>query len=438
MKKSNLVIIVFLIALAALGWLSQITGMVSGEVKYSQQLRQAEEYSQKGLYQKAINCYNEALSYRETKSVRELWAAACENAYLDQAIGLSGYQETLSTMCQMFPEESASWEKLLSTYMENDDINGAYSCYKQFIKAGAESDLIQSVAKDILYAYDRASQSYDAFIYNATGYYTVFNGDKWGVIESNGNTVYDCIYTYMSPYNENNDALFVSQKGQRIEDFQEVVQAKLDITFQKTGTYSDGLLPVCAEDGTWQYLDCATNTYLAGRYENASNYMNGTAAVYDSTGWKLIDTAGNQVCDTVFTDIKLHSNGNYAFGGVMIAKTAAGYGIYDVSGKPLCDFKAKDMDIYMGGAIAYQGDAGTWGYVNTDGSEELEASFACAKSFSGGMAAVSNGQQWGFVDNNGAVVIKESFAEADYFTDQGACMVSADGESYYLIKLRFS
>jgi hypothetical protein len=216
-----------------------------------------------------------------------------------------------------------------------------------------------------------------------------------------------------------------------------VVQQKIDIEYSRTGAYSDGILPVCDANDVWRYLDCRTNSYFDGEYENASNYMNGIAVVCKNGNWMLIDCDGEQVGNTTFTDIKLHSNGDYAYDGIMIAAVNAEYGFYNEKGELLTEFKAKDMDVFKGGPVAFADNTSKWGFVSKDGKVTLKPQFVYAKSFSNKLAAISDGSQWGFVDQNGNVVIEQQFIDAGYFTKQGTCMVSVQEGFYNLLKLKF-
>lgn len=437
MKKSGLVLIVLLVILIAVGWISQLTGAVGKEQERSSYLKQAAQYFEQELYQKAIECYNGALGLKESLKTRVGWLQAYKEAYLDEAISLAEYTGALSEMCARYPDEVGNWEELLSIYVEQGDMNSAYDSYKDCDEAGATSEVIRDFANKILYSYNVTGRSCTDYIYNTNGSFTVFDGERWGVLDASGSTSYGYDYDYISPYGENGYALFTTEKGQRLMDKEGVIQAKIATKLEKTGAYSQGLLPICTENGQWSYLDCASDTVALGAYEDASNFTDGVAAVCKNGVWTLINTKGEAVCGTSFTDVKLHGNRDYFYDGVMIAAVNGVYGMYDANGKALHSFAAQDMDIYMGGDVAYCDSNGKWGYVSAKGTVTLEAQYDGAKSFSNGIAAVSNGETWGFIDTAGVLVIDYRFIDADYFTSVGTCMVSAADSQYNLLKLKF-
>ena len=75
--------------------------------------------------------------------------------------------------------------------------------------------------------------------------------------------------------------------------------------------------------------------------------------------------------------------------------------------------------------------------MNKKGEVVIEPKFESAKSFSNGLAAVSDGEYWGFIDHSGDVVIKCQFIDADYFTKQKTTLVKVGDDAYQLLKLRF-
>lgn len=438
MKKSNIVLVVILVLLVLTGWGVQFLGIAHVNSQYNEYLQQADQFNQAGLYQKAAQSYESALQIKEDRKVRELWVECYGKAYLDKAVGFNTYVAALESMCSLYEKDTIYWECLLAAQMENGKINNAYETFMRFKNTGLSSTVIDGYANDILYVFRTLSKTYLEYVRNTTGYYTVRDARGWGIIRPNGESVYDCMYEYVSPYNANYDALFISEKGQRIADAEAVVQAKINIAYTKTGAWGDGLLPVCGEDGEWYYLNCKTNEKAHGPYKQASNYAFGIAAVSNGSEWILINTAGERVCQKNFSDVKLHGNGDYQYDGIMIASENGEYGVYDANGNLLHDFRAKDMDIYMGENIAYcDQSTGKWGMVTKDGEISIAPAYAAAKSFSNGLAAVSDGELWGFVNTEGEVVIKHQFFDADYFTNGGLCAVSLDGKNYNFIQLKF-
>ena len=80
-----------------------------------------------------------------------------------------------------------------------------------------------------------------------------------------------------------------------------------------------------------------------------------------------------------------------------------------------------------------------WGYVDTEGNELIPPTYAEAKSFSNGLAAVSDGERWGVIDASGKLVIDYTFFGADYFNSMKSCMVVAEPDgAWQLISLNIT
>lgn len=438
MKKNNIILAVVLVLLVLIGWGVQFLSITRINSQYNTYLQQANQFNEVGLYQKAIQSYESALKIKDEQDVRELWLESYSKAYSDKAVTLNAYVAALETMCDLYEKDAVYWERLVTVQMDNGEVDNAYETYERFKNTGLSSTVIEGYANDILYVFRTNRKPYLEYIRNTTGYYTVRDGQGWGIIRPNGETVYECVYEYISPYNINYDALFISEKGQRIADAKAVVQAKINIEYSKTGAWADGLLPVCEDNGDWYYLDSITNEKAHGYYKQASNYASGIAAVFNGSEWSLINTSGETVCQKKFSDIKLHSNGDYQFDGIMIAAENGEYGIYNAKGELLNDFRAKDMDIYMGESIAYCDEStGMWGMVNKNGEISVKPNYVAAKSFSNGLAAVSDGEMWGIANTTGQIVIEHQFFDVDYFTSNGLCAVSTTGKNYVFIQLKY-
>lgn len=437
MKKSNIALCIALAVLTCVGWASVIGNAKNIRSEYEGYVSQANVYQEKRLYQKAIACYENALAISDTQEIREQWVQAYQLAYQDGVATSSEYAGAMLELCEKSPETVSYWERILSFYLGMDDYNSAYRVYKKCVKADVESQTLTALKNQLLYAYVATGKAYTDYIRSAAGFYTVYDGKGWGVIDFAGDRLASCDYTYLSPYNAEGQVVVVSEKDIRLKSSDGIVEAIIADGMEKSGAFGNGLLPVYAEGSDWRYLQCESGKYLAGAYEEASNYQNGVAAVKTKEGWYLVNCNGEKVSDGYFDDVKLHKNGDYTYDNVMIASQHGRYGIYSGEGELIQELDCVDADIYLGGLIAVQNENGKWCYVNKDGTVAVDVVFENAKSFSAGLAAVNDGTAWGFINEAGTEVIECTFLEADYFTLKGVCFVSTEPEQYHLIKLRF-
>jgi len=436
MKKSVLVICIFMIALAALAWFSQVTTLATTTVEFNKNIKSAEGYLEQGLYQKSIESYEKALSLKEKESVRKSWLETGKKAFDDNVITDKDYTKMLEKACDEYQKNVEFREMLLTHLSETNNPTNAYNAYKRCKRDGIKSEKISELGIKISYTYTIGGKAYTDFNRAPTGYISAESVDEWGVIDPSGERIIDCEFNYVSPYNSDVQAVFVADDT-RIINNENVVEHVLKETVSKSGAYGSGYLPVCVKEDEWRYLNCETGEYEFDTYEAASNFVDGVAAVCKNGKWSLINTKNETVCDTTFDDVKLHGNGDYVYDGIMIASVSGKYGMYDEKGKSKGSFTASDMDVYCGGDVAFEGDGGKWGYVTTGGKVSVEAQYENAKSYSNGLAAVSIDDKWGFINEDAALAIENQFVDADYFSKKGVCMISTLEGQYQVLKLKF-
>lgn len=396
----------------------------------------ARDYEARGLYQKAAQSYEEALSLREEEDVRRELLEVCALAYGEGSMSRSAYKKALETACGLCPEEAGYWVRLAELSRDGGNYKEARKVLDRADRAGARSEELSALNVEIRYAFTARSWYFSEFRAGPNGYMSLRDGDRWGAATPNGDVVYECAYPYVSPYSDDGDVLFCEEDSVRLMDGKGVVQAILEAPPAEARAYGDGLLPVF-QDGKWRYLDCEEGNCLPAAYDDASSFQDGVAAVRQGDVWSLIDPAGVPVLEQTFTGVKLCGNGDYSYRGYFAAQANGAWALYDSKGKAASEFTAQDMDVYLGGAIAFQDASGAWGFVDRKGNVVVEPRFRQARSFSNGLAAVCDGERWGFLGEDGQMAIDFQFLDAGYFSPAGVCPVSEVDGQYHMIRLRF-
>ena len=437
MKVSRVMLSLVLIGMMAIGWTMLFVSNAEEKAQIASYMVSGDDYMQKCLYQKAIMAYENTLSHEETKEARDKWIQAYQASYEDGTATKKQYKNALIAAAQIYTEDMSYWEKAIALDLDQNNYVGAYATYKEASKAEARSELLYEYEKRILYSYTVGHRGYKQFSRNLQGYYTVYDGMGWGVLNPNGTNMYDCIYTYISPLDSSLNGVFCSkEKGARFMDKKGVIHFHLPNEYEKALAYASGYVPVYVEDA-WHFLECKTGNIGETGYEQVTVFSNNVAFVKQNQTWMLIDIQGNKVSEQVFDDVKCYGNGMYTANDIIVASQNGKYGFYNSVGESRNAFTCKDADVYYGSAVAYQDESGKWGFVSVDGDIVIKPAFKKAKSFSGGLAAVYNGEKWGFINQKGELVIDYQFVDADYFTTQGACMVSTYEGSYQMLSLRF-
>lgn len=437
MKKTRIALSVGLLAFVCIAWVMQINSLITENHTYKDKLEAAVSVQEKGLYQKAIILFEELLSEKENMDVRMMWLDTYRLAFADGVVSGDEYEDAVLKMCHLFPGDAAYWEEIMQHYMNEGNYNAARSLYKKCIAENVVSENLTTLLQDIRYAFKIKSKTYTEFTRSPTGYYAAYDGNKWSALDPTGSMISEEYYTYIGPFNAEQEWLCVSDKRQCIYNADGVIESIITNDVIQTGAHGNGMIPFKVKDKQWRFLDGSTDTFCSGIFEAVSNCQNGIAAVFSNGKWVLADTKMYLINDLQFEDIKLHSNMDYFFENIMIASANGSYGIYDNQGNLKNEFSCKDADVYMGEYIAFLDINGKWGYVDIDGNIVIEPRFEKAKSFSGDLAAIQLNGKWGFIDTKGEVVIEPQFLDADYFNDSGACMVSLEDGEYHFLQLKY-
>lgn len=436
MKKGRIILSIILIALIGIGWISQITYSINQTKVYNSVVAEADTCRDKKLYQKAINLYDEALKIKRDEDTCNKWFETYGLALEAEEITRDQYINAMKQGIEIYPKRTDLWEALISESINKLDFKEAKNYYEDAIEAGADKSVISKYKNAIYYSVSENNRIFSTVLMSSQGYFTVFDGTKWGIMDPAGEWVYECTYDYAGPV-VNNDLYFLTTlKDSRVYNNSNVAQAILTDKDVMAKGINEGILPLCTDD-VWTFYDYMNEKTILGKYDDVSCFINGKAAVKKGEAWTIIDKSGKTVSDKKFDDIKLLGSGEYASNDIMVASVDGKYGIYDESGTSECDFTAADMDISMGGKIAYKDSKGKWGFVNSDGKIAIEPKFDEAMSFSNGLAAVRSGDKWGFINESGEVVIDYKYSEGGYFTNDGVCFVGLSDEQMYMITLRF-
>ncbi|MCD8086235.1 MAG: WG repeat-containing protein [Clostridiales bacterium] len=441
MRASKGIVTVLLILLIAFGWAACALGIGTGAVEegdanttgnYNQCIALAEDYMERGLYQKAAVEYTTAVSLKNNE---EDWAALLEAyrcRYEEDDDIFSVYLSAAKKATKAYPKNTDFCKIAVNLCLENDDYSSAYQYLTLNRDTGVADEELEQLYLEVKYSYTIGSSSWSQRLLLCNEYYAAYSGNGWGIVSSAGKKLVS--YTLESCYSIGENGIYVcSEDGQgKLCDLDGIVQGKLSFVPTDAGVYTEGLVAIQNGD-TWSYYDELGDLQF-GEYLNASSFQDGTAAVETEDGWILIDTAGNEVSSAVYEDIKLNADGSWLKNGVMLAKLDGAYHLYDENGEQLGSLTCDDIDCVTdnGSMIAFERD-GLWGFADLEGNEVIEPTYANAKSFSNGLAAVQGEIYWGFINTENILVIDYTFLDADYFDDDGICMVATASDTYQLL-----
>lgn len=422
MKKVNILLAVVFLALCGLGWVTAVTGLVSHKSQYASLVEEADQWVERGLYQRAISNYQEAL---QEKSSEELYCkiqTAYELRYQEAPKDtLDDYMDFLQSAVDAYPTSEVLVDRYVEIYMEQEEYTDVYQCLRRAVDGGYDTETVQKLLLQSKYAYTMAHSGFSGVIQCQNSMYVVGRNQKWSLYSLDGGYALEEEYDYVSPCNEDGEFV-VTGTDSRIVNLDGMVLGVFPGTVTWAGLMSDGLIPAQC-DGTYSYYNDLGEKQF-GDYEMAGTFQNERAAVQTKDGWMLVDAQGESQSG-LYEEIVLDELGRYLWEDRYIAKENGTYGIYDKKMKLECTLDYQAVDICtQDGIIAVKQD-GKWGYVNTKGEMVIQPQFQQARSFSNGLGAVCQDGKWGFINLDGQVVIECQFADVGYMDASGICPVQA-------------
>ena len=425
MSKKIFVPVVMIVVLL-LSWKSFFSGVVENTSGYHASIRKAEESVEERLYEQAIEYYKESLEYKQEEQTYLLIKETYDALYAEEhtAFFRSCYIEDMAAAAQLYPKNEVFWRMQVELHLEANNANRAFKVLKDAMNQSVESEYIRAKYKELLYSVKVGYKSYSDFKTALNGYISVFDGEKWKVINDLGDQIIS-EYDFVGLINDEGKGIYRNSIDTRLLDATEVTRRRFDVEVEDAGYYNEyaDLVPVKI-NGMWRYMDSA-GEFLPGEFEVAGSYYGKEAVACRNGTWVLLDTEGNQSELSQFEDIKLDLYGCHIQNEVIIAKADGKYGLYDTEFNRIGDFSADDMDICIDSSgIAFSRD-GKWGFVDADGNEVLAPVYDGAKSMANGYAAVRSAEGlWGFVNSRFELVIDHAYLDAHYLTSSETCMVS--------------
>jgi hypothetical protein len=413
-------------------WYGTVNARLKTDAAYKRYVAAAEESREKGLYEQAVENFKHALSI---KGGRDLWLKIRDtyeeySAAIPTAEVKNAYAKDMLAAAGEYTKDTEFYLSALLRQMEDERYRDAKRTSDLALKNGAVNDEIRDIASRLTYMTKLDYKLWTSFSSALNGYYAVSDGASGVVIDNKGDEISDR-YEDVGPVSADGWTAVKTARGFRLIDGNGVERAVLPKDISASGVYDadTGLLPLSL-DGKWQYFSIGEDSLLPAKYDSASAYAEGRAAVATGGKWRLIDAAGETVTELPFDEVRPALDGGYTHSGICIAKQGGKWHLFDEKHKQRGDLSAEDIDVFNGGYIAFK-DKGKWGFADAEGSVVKKPEYSEAKSFANGLAAVKNEEGlWGFVDEAFALVIPYQYRDADYFNADRACFVS-EGEGMY-------
>lgn len=422
MKVSTIIIVLVLVMLCVGGWFAFLSDSASASDAYDRHIAQAEEYLQRGLYQRSADSVLAALGGENDEELYER-AVDAYSLYYAKAPEESaeGYLELLERAVGAFPANTEFLNRLIPFYSASESYRKLYDCLHSAVQNGCEDPEILEQYTSVRYLSQVRGNSFDDMIDPGTGIYTVKQNGGWNLYTWGEGYRLLKEYEFVGPCSADGVAV-VKNGDMTIYDIDESkVLGILPSEVEAAGLFSEGLI-AARIDGSWNYYD-ELGTFLFGGFETAGTFKSGLAAVEQNGKWHLTDTDG-LVSSDEFDDIALSLDGLYMVNGTVLASDGGRYVMYDADWKELWSLECDETGARTEDGVTAFRRGSLWGFVNDVGEVVIEPQYTGARSFSCGVAAVENAEGlWGFIDLTGRTVIDFSFTSASHMSPSGVCPV---------------
>ncbi len=287
---------------------------------------------------------------------------------------------------------------------------------KQWLLINAAGEIIQTLP------YETIQTSEDSSLEEWLGSdtrLTVYNGEKWGIINSLGKEVVPCMYDFvridydMMMARKNNSWALLDNTGKELTAF-------------KYGFIRNiGQLAIFQQGKAWGVLDRKTGKEIVPAIydEIACVERNNLIGVQKDSKVGFINTLGEVVIPIIYEG----ADNLWFYEGYAIVAKDGKYGVIDTTGKEVVPFIYDYIRNSLTDDFWHVEKDGKWGFANRNGQEIIHCIYEQVNSFGNGLAPVKQNGLWGYIDTTGTMVIPCQYTEAGSFY-KGVATVERDGK----------
>ena len=312
-------------------------------------------------------------------------------------------------------------------------------------------------------------------------YYPVYTNEKWGVINSSGETVIEPQYkemiiipnsskayfvcTYDVNYetgkyktkvvNEKNESIITEYDNVNFIDFYEDEKVKyLDnlLKVEKNGKY--GLISLngskildckydeisllqgidnsilIKENALIGLCDYNGNIIIEPKYRGVqgigNSYKNGYITISPDNLYGIIDFNSNVIFENKYLDIKnIYSSNKYA------VKIEDKYRIIDKTEKVLLEKEFEDIGDISNNEIIYK-ESGKYGLINTDGEIKIQPQYEDLKFIDNSSYISKTNGKYGIINSNNEVQLDYKYIDIEYISSSGIIVAKVSDNDYEL------
>lgn len=352
----------------------------------SELIKKAEYHEDNSAYITAADYYRRALDYDSRNT--EIMLKAAEN-YL-----LCDDDDNFLKYCSMAEKLGCidAYKMRIHKFIDDDDLKEAYEAISEISEKQMDEEC-RKLKRFLKYSYEESIMCYEDMKGFHDGVSAAELNGKWGLADSDGYIVCECVYDDAGAYCREEDIFPVRKNDEwffaDINGNRKYVPEK---KYSYLGAFSDGLAPFSDGD-KYGYISLDYSEKNL-KYDFAGAFSQGAAAVSENGRWYLVNSDLKRITEEDFDFIQTDRNGFCSVNGV--------------------------ITVIKNGKTEYR---------NLKGNSS-------EKKFSGcmGLNVFSDGNMFGYEDETGETAIEPVFDEALAFSENGSACVMKNGE-WFVISL---
>lgn len=421
------ILAIFLVIIAGLAAaIYAIRANLSVKQEYNSYIAHAEANAEKDIPYVSAQWYQRAFSVRSDDET-------AYRAYLEQCeeLGDSFYEDAVKRYPVLFPSSAEAHEALCEFYYDENNYKALFKAVANARENGAATEKIRDMFYETAYQFKYIKTGVDeawSFLGDTA---LVEVGGLYGFIDSSGYYAIAPVYSeasqFLSGYAAVNDGdlwYLINREGFKVAVTDKPVTS---LSFLSNERIRIGI------DGKYDYIGTNMIVPETLRFDQASNFKNGVAAVQKDGKWALIGADGKMITDFVFEDVILDENETCINNGVIFVKVKGSYYMADRDGNKISQNAFEDAYPFVSTDPAAVCVDGKWGFADAEGNMIIEPTYDEAKSFSeNGLAPVCENDLWGYINPNGEYMIEAQFSDCKPFNSYGIAAVEEEGMWNYI------
>ena len=261
-------------------------------------------------------------------------------------------------------------------------------------------------------------------------YYTIYENEKWGVIDTKGNVIIQPSYEEMIVIPDNTKSVFIcvenvnyengtyetkviNEKNQEIFTTYDKVEAIYNYDEDNNLMYEKNVLKV-QKDGKYGLINLEGKEVLACTKDNIEE-LKGTQSVFITTLSEkkgIVDSFGKEIIENKYTEISSLTD-KYENGFIVKSETGK-YGIINYDKSVALEEKYDEIKNIYGNKMYVVKEADIWKVTNSSGESFIENKFEDVKSIDTDNIIIKQNGKYGVVNTKSEEKIPTSYDDLTY------------------------